>query len=170
MNNNVGKYMSWLAWALGLAILTFAFDDYLEQAYNPNQNPSYSLSAQNIAEVKLQRNRAGHYVTQGYINGHSVTFLLDTGATQVSIPAHIASQLNLPQYGQSIVNTANGRVKVYQTDIEDLSIGNIFLYNVGAHINPAMDSDEILLGMTALKQIEFQQRGKELILRQQQRD
>jgi aspartyl protease family protein len=45
-------------------------------------------------------------------------------------------------------------------------IGDIKLTNVSAHINPSMDFDEILLGMSALKQIEFTQRGDTLILRQ----
>jgi aspartyl protease family protein len=47
-----------------------------------------------------------------------------------------------------------------------LSLGNIFLYNVAAHINPAMKSDQILLGMSALKQVDFYQTGKQLILRE----
>ena len=96
----------------------------------------------------------------------SVTFLLDTGATQVSIPAHIADELQLESYGNYPVQTANGTVTVYRTKIDQLSIGNIFLYNVAAHINPAMKSDEILLGMSALKKIEFSQTGKQLTLRE----
>jgi aspartyl protease family protein len=47
-----------------------------------------------------------------------------------------------------------------------ISIGNIFLYNVAAHINPAMKSDAILLGMSALKEVEFSQKGKQLTLRE----
>jgi aspartyl protease family protein len=64
------------------------------------------------------------------------------------------------------VQTANGRVKVYSTVLEQLSIGNIFLYNVAANINPAMKSNEILLGMSALKRVDFSQTGKQLILRE----
>jgi len=64
------------------------------------------------------------------------------------------------------VQTANGMVTVYKTEIEQLSIGNIFLYNVAAHINPAMKSDAILLGMSALKKVEFSQKGKLLTLRE----
>ena len=150
--NKMGRYFVWLAWLIALAILVFVFQDIIDEQNNPNTNPEYALSAQGKAEVYLKQNRYGHYVARGEINEHPVTFLLDTGATEVSIPAGVAKQLNLPSFGSYPVQTANGTVKVYQTKIELLSIGNIFLYNVRAHINPAMQGDEILLGMSALKE------------------
>lgn len=162
----LGKYFIWLAWVMVFALLVFVFQSVLEQQQNPNSQPEYSLNAQGQAEVILQQNRQGHYVTSGTIDEVPVIFLLDTGATQVSIPAHIAEQLNLKTTGQGIANTANGQVRIYQTHINQLSIGNIYLYNVDAHINPGMKSDEILLGMSALKRLEFSQTGKQLILRE----
>ncbi|PHR83553.1 MAG: TIGR02281 family clan AA aspartic protease [Colwellia sp.] len=164
--NKIGKIFVWLAWIMAIALLMFFFEDELEKQYNPNSQPQVSLNSSGQAEVILKQNRQGHYVTQGSINETSVTFLLDTGATQVSIPAHIADKLQLESYGSYPVQTANGKVTVYKTKIDQLSIGNIFLYNVAAHINPAMKNDEILLGMSALKQLDFQQTGKQLILRE----
>jgi aspartyl protease family protein len=164
--NKIGKLFVWLAWILAIALLMFVFEDELYKQYNPNSQPQVSLNSSGQAEVILKQNRQGHYVTNGNINETSVTFLLDTGATQVSIPAHIADKLQLESYGSYPVQTANGRVTVYKTKIDQLSIGNIFLYNVAAHINPAMKSDGILLGMSALKQLDFQQTGKQLILRE----
>ena len=60
-----------------------------------------ALQSNGKAQVTLQQNRQGHYVTNGAINGTQVTFLLDTGATQVSIPGHIAETLSL-QAGANI--------------------------------------------------------------------
>ena len=162
-----GKSFVWIAWLLGIALLVFVFQDLLEQQYNPNQDPSVSLQSNGQAQVTLQQNRQGHYITNGAINGTQVTFLLDTGATQVSIPAHIAEKLSLPSGQAYRVQTANGSITVYQTQLNELRIGNIYLYNVAAHINPSMASDEILLGMSALKRVEFRQTGKQLILREQ---
>ena len=164
--NKIGKLFVWLAWIMAIVLLMFVFEDELYKQYNPNSQPQVSLNSSGQAEVILKQNRQGHYVTNGNINETSVTFLLDTGATQVSIPAHIADKLQLKSYGSYPVQTANGRVTVYKTKIDQLSIGNIFLYNVAAHINPAMKSDGILLGMSALKQLDFQQTGKQLILRE----
>jgi aspartyl protease family protein len=144
----------------------FLFQDVLDKQYNPNTQPEVRLSADGQAEVILAQNKQGHYVVRGTINGAAVTFLLDTGATQVSIPSHIAEELNLVTQGNYRVQTANGSVTVYKTEIGQLSLGNIFLYNVAAHINPAMKSDQILLGMSALKQVDFYQTGKQLILRE----
>jgi aspartyl protease family protein len=165
--NKMGKIFIWLAWLVALGLLVFFFQDVLDRQWDPNKDPQMSLNTQGKAEVKLQQNRQGHYVVHGEINEIPVVFLLDTGATQVSIPAHIAEQLNLKSYGASRVNTANGSTTVYQTKLQQLSIGNIYLYDVGAHINPSMQSNEILLGMSALKRVEFSQVGKQLILREQ---
>ena len=165
--NNIGKTFIWLAWLMALALLVFFFQDVLDNQWNPNTKPDIYLSDTGKAQVHLTQNRQGHYVVDGTINEKKVTFLLDTGATQVSIPAHIAEQLNLTSSGSHRVNTANGSITVFQTQLDQLSLGNIFLYDVGANINPGMKSDEILLGMSALKRVEFRQTGKTLILSEQ---
>ena len=161
----LGRYFVWIAWIFAFAILIFVFQDFLDSQYNPNTSPEYALTADGSAEVILEQNRLGHYIVDGEINAYPVTFLLDTGATQVSIPEQVANQLNLPRYGQYPVTTANGSVTVRQTRIDQLTIGNITLRDVEAHINPGMRSNEILLGMSALKRVEFSQRGNRLILR-----
>ncbi|TPH16187.1 retropepsin-like aspartic protease family protein [Litorilituus lipolyticus] len=165
--NKIGKVFVWIAWLMAIALLMFFFQDILDKQFNPNTSPEMRLTNSGKAEVVLQQNRQGHYVARGAINEMPVTFLLDTGATELSIPAHIASQLGLQGEGGFRVQTANGSVTVYKTQVEQLSLGNIILYNVAAHINPAMKSNEILLGMSALKRVEFRQTGKQLILREQ---
>lgn len=165
--NQIGKYFIWFAWIIALALLVLFFQDQLDEQWNPNEDPISRLSPTGKAEVVLQQNRHGHYLTHGSINNNEVTFLLDTGATSVSIPAHIAQELNLTSSGSYYVNTANGSVKVYKTIIEQLAFGNIYLYQVSANINPGMKSDQILLGMSALKRVEFSQTGQQLILREQ---
>lgn len=164
--NKIGKVFIWIAWLFGIALLVFVFQDLLDGQYNPNQSPDIYLNEQGRAEVHLLQNRQGHYVVNGTINGSKVTFLLDTGATQVSIPAHIADELRLSRGQSGIAQTANGSVRVFQTTLEQLSIGNIFMDNVAASINPGMRSNEILLGMSALRRVEFSQTGKQLILRE----
>ena len=163
--NKMGKTFVWFAWIIAFALLVFIFQNVLDNQWNPNTNPNSNATVNGKTEVHLQQNRQGHYLVQGSINQQSVVFLLDTGATQVSIPQHIANNLHLPKYGQYPVQTANGTVIVTQTKIAKLSIGDIVLTDVAAHINPGMKSDEILLGMSALKRVEFSQRGKQLTLK-----
>ncbi|MDN3653584.1 retropepsin-like aspartic protease [Thalassotalea ponticola] len=165
-NKKMGKAMMWIAWGLFFVLMFWFFQGVLQKQHNPNQQPQMNLTQDGRSEVTLERNRFGHYLTNGSINGSDVVFLLDTGATNVSIPASLADNLNLPIMGYHYVQTANGSVQVQQTEIAELSIGNIILYNVAANINPGMKTNEILLGMSALKQLDFSQSGKYLTLTQ----
>lgn len=153
-------------WVILLIILIYFFGKIVDQQLNPNQTLSTRYVEDNAREIVLQRNRYGHYVTSGQINGHEVVFMLDTGATGVAVPEHIASKIGLKR-GRSIeMHTANGRVTGYVSQLDRIGIDEIELEKVRAVINPGDDSDMILLGMTFLKKIEFTQRGDTLILRQ----
>ncbi len=159
-----GQGMIYIAWLLFLAILTFGFNRYLEQQNNPNQIVSSNIE-KNIIEVRLKQNRYGHYVTSGKINHTAVTFLLDTGATLISIPASVAEKLQLQKGYPSQSKTANGMITVFSTRLDSVSIGAIELHNIRASINPHMAGDEILLGMSFMKHLELIQKGKELRLK-----
>jgi aspartyl protease family protein len=116
-------------------------------------------------EITLQRNRWGHYVTSGKINGQVVTFMLDTGASDVSVPERLANELGLRRGMEQQYNTANGVITGYRTTIDRISIGDIELHNVRASINPKDTDLDILLGMSFLNQLEYTQRGDQLILK-----
>ena len=152
-------------WIALMIMLFFLFNNVLEKDYNPNQEINTAINGQQ-REVILKRNRYGHYVTHGKINNQEVTFLLDTGASDISIPDKIAKKLKLPYGQQRRYQTANGVITGYLTRLKEVSIGEIQLRDIRASINPRMNNDEILLGMTFLKNIEFTQRGDTLILRQ----
>ncbi len=164
-NKRMGRTMLFLAWLALLGLLTLWFDDALLERINPNQTP-VSYRANGGVEVRLKQNTLGHYVSGGQINGEDVVFLLDTGATHVSVPAHLAKRLGLMAGQPQRVNTANGQITVYATRIDTLAIGKLLLYDVRASLNPAMGGDEILLGMSALKDLEFSQKNGWLHLRQ----
>ena len=164
-SRKIGSGMTIAAWIVLLIMATLYFDRFLDRQHNPNETVKYAENNE-AREVILQRNRQGHYVTSGEINGVKVKFLLDTGATSVSIPEHIARPLRLENGLQVEASTANGMILVNMTTLGRVQIGNIVLHDVRAHINPYMDEEEILLGMTFLKHLEFTQRGDQLILRQ----
>ena len=94
---SIGKGMLIVSFSLGLIALTMFFDGVLQSQSNPNSEPEFNETDNGIKEVVLQRNRQGHYVANGTINGVPVTFLLDTGATDVAIPAAIARRAGLNQ-------------------------------------------------------------------------
>ncbi len=161
----IGTGMTVAACVIALMLASWYFDDFFNREYNPNQDIA-TRELDGIKEITLKRNRRGHYVTSGKINNTDVRFMLDTGATHVSIPGDVARQLKLEAGNRQIVNTANGRVYVYATMLDKIQIGDIVLANVRASINPHMRDEDILLGMSFLKHLEFSQRGDELVLRQ----
>jgi len=153
-------------WLLVLGLLTYGFSTWLDHAHNPNRRAESLVAADGSREVVLQRNRYGHYVTSGTINGQPVTFMLDTGASDISIPAGIASRLGLKRGPEMTYQTAAGPTVNYLTRLNRIAIGNIALRNVRASINPNVNDDEILLGMSFLGQLEITQKGDTLTLRQ----
>lgn len=162
----IGTMMIVATWVLLLILLTYFFDKIIDQQFNPNQTLTTRYLDGDVREVTLQRNRHGHYVTNGQINGKDVVFMLDTGATGVAVPVGIARDIGLKQGAAIELFTANGRATGYLSNLDSIGIDGIELENIRAVINPNDSSDMILLGMTFLKEIEFTQRGDELILRQ----
>ncbi len=153
-----------MAFAASLLILGM-FYLYFENSLQARNHPNRDLQIAPGAELVLKRSGDGHYVFPGTINGQPVSFLLDTGATLVSVPAHLADRLALKAgaYQQSI--TANGTVVTRATRVDALAFGPFVLRNVPASLNPGMASDQVLLGMSVLKHMEFTQRGGTLVLR-----
>ena len=147
-----------------LASLTFTFGWLLDQQQNPNQANITSINGDGGVEVTLQRNRQGHYLANGEINQQQVRFLLDTGATNVSVPLQVANQLGLRKGAPMLANTANGTVQVFATRLERVKLGGIELGNVQASINPGMQSSDVLLGMSFLRHLELTQRDRTLTL------
>lgn len=161
----LGSKFTILAWIIVLGLMTYYFDRYLDKQNNPNQQVT-TINSDNIREVTLNRNRAGHYVATLLINDQKVIAMLDTGATDVSIPERIARKLHLERGPSFEVSTANGNITVYATTLDKIQLGDIKLEGIRADINPHMEDNEILLGMSFLKHLEFTQQGNQLTLRQ----
>lgn len=160
-----GRLMVAAFWLVLLGGGTWAFQLWVDDSRNPNTSPEVRSTAGGAVEVVLERNRGGHYVVSGAINGESVELMLDTGASHVVVPASLERRLGLERGPSVPVQTANGRIDVYLTRLETLAIGPIRFTDVRASINPHMDGDAVLLGMSALGALELTQRGERLILR-----
>ncbi len=157
--------MLFAAWVAGIAMLALFFQRFLDHETNPNRDVQLALDAKGRAQVVLQRNRAGHYVASGHINGELVNFLLDTGATDVSLPLSVAQRLGLTLGPSSMARTANGDIRIWTTRLDSVDLGGLTLRRVPASVLPNMAGEEVLLGMSYLKQFELLQRGNTLTLR-----
>jgi len=167
--SRTGTMMTAAAWLIFLAFLFGVFDYFVEKRINPNQNiatSEYHVGGELQREITLTRNAYGHYVSSGTINSEDVVFLLDTGATQIAIPERVANRLGLVKQRATMIKTANGDTRAYQTHLNSVAIGDIRLYDLRATILENMSGDEILLGMNFLKHFEIVQKGKMLTIRQ----
>ncbi len=150
--------------ALGmLGILTWFFSGQLEQRANPNRAVESRLVGEQV-QVVLRADRQGHFVATGGINGEEVTFLVDTGATLVSVPEALADELGLVRESAIGLQTAAGPVQGYLTRLNEVRLGDIIKRDVRAAINPGRH-DTVLLGMSFLRELEMTQRQGELTLK-----
>ncbi len=167
--SSLGKLMLLGAWGVGLLIVVLFFQGLIDGAHNPNRTPEGEAGPDGVHQVVLQRNRAGHYVADGTINGQPVVFLLDTGATQVSLPLDLAKRLGLSLRPGGIGRTANGDVRTWSTRLDEVNLGGLSARRVSATVLPGMEGSDVLLGMNYLKRFELIQRGDTLTLRSQTR-
>lgn len=161
----IGRVFMVLAWGAGLFLATRFFGAWEEKQINPNSQ-IISERGDDYVEVRLAGNGQGHFVADGLINGQAVHFLLDTGATDVAIPESLARDFGLERGAPVTLSTANGRTEGYRTRLDSLQLGDILLRDVRALVVPGLDGKQVLLGMSALKRLEFTQRGGTLLLRQ----
>ena len=163
--SRIGRVMGFAAWVVGLALLVMLFNGIIERQTNPNAAPSAEITEAGLPQVVLQRNRAGHYVAGGRINGEPVVFMVDTGATDVALSLPLARRLGLRLRPGGVSVTANGRVETWRTRLDSVDLGGLVLRDVRASVLPNMPGEEVLLGMSYLKHLELIQRDGTLTLR-----
>ena len=164
--NKYGKTFAIIAWLILMVLLFLFFQDTISKQLNPNQQLRSVTGSGGETRTVLIRNKSGHYVGTALLNNQPVDFMLDTGATTVAIAASTAEKLGLPVGRAMQVSTANGITTAYSSRIDRLQLGDIVLSNIPASIVPGLNNSgtEILLGMSALKQLEFHQQGNQLTL------
>lgn len=146
-----------------LGALWWGFDTWIEHRRYPNSGLTARAGAP--TRIVLEASRGGHYFVPGEINGHRIRFLIDTGASGIGVPGHLAEQLGLERGMRVPVTTAAGTTHAYATRIETIAIGGIRLHNLRGLIIPAMQSDTVLLGMSFLEHVDFRQNNGRFIMR-----
>lgn len=160
--NRSGIVMMLLFWVLLMAVGTWWLQGGLESLNNPNAH--IVETAESRMPLTLKRDRAGHFKAPGEINGVPVTFLLDTGATYVAVPAGLADSIGLERGRRVWFNTANGRVQGALTALDDVRLGGIHMRDVRGSISPNMEDDTVLLGMSFLSHLAIEIRQGRMVL------
>jgi len=119
------------------------------------------------AEVRIPRGVNGHYFVVGIVNGYSIRFMVDTGASVISMSSQDAERYGIryEKGKKNRVSTAAGIVEAYSVKLTSLTIGGIKLYGVDASILPGNFPDIPLLGNSFLSQVEMSQKLGVLVLK-----
>ncbi|MBZ9557961.1 MULTISPECIES: TIGR02281 family clan AA aspartic protease [Modicisalibacter] len=163
----IGVGMMVLFWVLLLGLAVIWFQGRLTARHNPNAGLVHDDGS---GPITLTRNAGGHFVASGRINGEPVTFLLDTGASLVSIPADLADRLGLERGVRATFDTANGRAEGFMTTLDRVSLGGLEARDVRGSINPGIGGDTALLGMSFLGRFDIRIRGSRMVLSAPSRD
>lgn len=108
------------------------------------------------------------YLVVGSINGYPVDFVVDTGATLVSLSGREARRLGIDYRvvgtpGQS--STASGIDKIYLVKLDRVKVGDIELRNVQGAVHDGDFPPSTLLGMSFLGRLTIRQDGQVLELK-----
>jgi len=116
-------------------------------------------------QIVLTAQSGGHFMTSGTINGRSVRFVVDTGATNIAMSAAEADRIGLDyKKGQlGYASTANGPVAAYNVSLSSVQIGDVQVFNVDATVVPA-PIPYILLGNSFLNRFQMRRENDRMTL------
>lgn len=127
---------------------------------------SANYAPSGVSRVTLAADERGHFQPAGSINGHAVKFLVDTGATMISLSNNEARRLGIDylQGERGYTSTANGVVPVYKVKLDSVKVGDIQLNNIDGLVHEGNNLDVILLGMSFLNRVEMRREGGSMTL------
>jgi len=116
-------------------------------------------------QIVLVAGTNGHFITSGSINGRTVDFLVDTGASTVSLSQAEADRIGLSfrDGKRGMAHTANGPVPVNQVTLNSVRIGDVDTYNVEAIVLPAQ-LPHVLLGNSFLVRFQMKRENDRMVL------
>ena len=112
----------------------------------------------------INQDSYGNYIAKGTIEDFDCSMLIDTGASTLVLSESFALKIGLPKLRQVMVSTANGASQGYLSIVRKIQIGNLQGENIDAVVVPNIEIPHVLVGMSFLKNINFEKSGRQLIL------
>ncbi|MCZ8294418.1 MAG: retropepsin-like aspartic protease [Hylemonella sp.] len=131
----------------------------------PVSAPPAEGEAGDQRRIVLHAGSNGHFRTPGQINGRTVNFIVDTGASVVSLSVTDADAIGLPyKSGQTVqVGTANGVTVGWRIMLSSVRLGSVDVYNVEALVTPA-PMPYVLLGNSYLTRFQMTRTNDQMVL------
>ncbi len=132
-----------------------------------NQSIAGNFKKREHVTIRIVPDARGMYYARGAINGHSTSFLVDTGATNVTLSGSKANTLGIDfrQGVSGMANTAASVVQVWQIKLSSVRVGGIELNNVTATGIPGSKPSHVLLGNSFLGRTEILQADSVLTIK-----
>ena len=115
--------------------------------------------------ITLSESGGGHFITTGQINGRSVQFMVDTGATSVAMSAQDAERAGIAyKSGQAVpMFTANGVTQGWRIKLNTVRVGDVEVFDVDAVVTP-QPMPFLLLGNSFLSRFQMRREGNQMTL------
>jgi aspartyl protease family protein len=127
-------------------------------------------AASGPTSVEVARDGLGRFRIDGRVEGRSLEFIVDTGATVIALTADDAASLGIhPAVGDYTVlmRTASGTIRAAPTTLDMVEIGDIMVRDVPAVVMPDGALSDNLLGMSFLSRLRhFDYREGKMVLEQ----
>lgn len=131
------------------------------------QRISMGSGASGAQRATLTADGRGHFITTALVNGVTLRFIVDTGASMVTLSTADAKRAGVAYLSapKGYLQTANGVVTGYRVKLDTVSLGGITLHNVDGVV---MESDRLggvgLLGLSFLNRTEMRREGDTMTL------
>ena len=132
-------------------------------AFNAFFSPKVAVATSGSDPVVIERSHDQHFYVEGTINGHRVTFMVDTGATVVSVNEGLARKIGLGPGVPAIFDTAAGRVEGRVVPDATVQIGGIRVEGIRVGINSG--GPAALLGQNFLNKVDLRQSPERMTVR-----
>ena len=119
--------------------------------------------------VTIAPDTSGMYMVNGSINDFQVEFIIDTGASFISMNKHQARRIGLDykmKGKKALASTASGMDRIYIVQLKKVTVGDIVLNDVQGAIHDGDFPRQILLGSSFLNRVDMKREGRLLKLEQ----
>jgi len=107
----------------------------------------------------------GHFRLRGFINNQPAMFLVDTGATHISVSDDFARRANLQAGSLVKLNTANGVRTGQLVKGVTVIVGSFAVPAATVAVGTAGQGGEVLLGQSFLRNFDITMNDRQMVIR-----
>jgi len=142
-----------------------------QKKYKMGSSVSLNFVKPDVTQKTIYADHRGMFNTTGSINGQTIQFLVDTGATTVAMSSIEAKRLHIPyrlEGKETTARTASGVAKAFLVRLKSVKVGTIEQKNVMGIVIAGAYPKQVLLGMSFLNRLKVEKSGNVMMLESRQ--